>query len=65
MYAFGWRRAPRLIIGFALIVVASLYLGETFIGWATGIVGGVVFVSGTFGLCPACALMGCKVRGPS
>ena len=43
---------------------AGLYLGETPSGWTIAILGVAVFLTGTQGLCLACALSGCKVRYP-
>lgn len=62
MYPTGWRRAPRLIAGMALMLLASFCLGETPLGWATAALGVAVFLSGSVGLCLACALTGCRVK---
>jgi Inner membrane protein YgaP-like, transmembrane domain len=62
MYPTGWRRAPRLIAGLALMLLASFCLGETPLGWATAALGVAVFISGSAGLCLACALTGCRVK---
>lgn len=65
MHVTGWRRAPRLITAFALMLLAVFYFGETPLGWATAALGVAVFISGSVGLCLACALRGCRVRLPS
>lgn len=64
MFPNGWRRAPRLAAGLALMLFANFYLGETALGWTVAILGFAVFLTGTQGLCLACALSGCKVRYP-
>ena len=61
----GWRRVPLLVIGAALMGAANVFLDETPAGWAIGVLGVAVFVSGTIGLCPACALEGCAIRKSS
>jgi hypothetical protein len=65
MFPCGWRRLPRLAAGFALMAFAVLYLGETPLGWAIAILGVAIFLTGTQGLCLACAVTGCKVRYPA
>jgi hypothetical protein len=67
MHPRGWRRAPHLVVALALTLLANFYLGETPLGWALALLGVGFFIYGSAGLCPACALRGCRVepRKPS
>ncbi|MGC1859635.1 MAG: hypothetical protein WA733_00530 [Methylocystis sp.] len=67
MHPRGWRRAPHVMVALALTLVANFYLGETLLGWALALIGVGFFIYGSAGLCPACALRGCRVepRKPS
>ena len=63
-------RAVRILIGFALIVLA-LY-GTPLIGVLSPIVAGILIISaitlvvtGFIGWCPACAMVGRKLKTPS
>ncbi|MGA8171696.1 MAG: hypothetical protein WB816_12820 [Methylocystis sp.] len=58
----GRARAPSLIVALALTLIANFYIGETPLGWAVAVLGLGFFIYGSAGLCPACALRGCKIE---
>ncbi len=62
MAAHGWRRAPYLVVALALTLLANFYIGETPLGWAVALLGVGFFIYGSAGLCPACALRGCRIE---
>lgn len=57
----GWERAVRLLMGVALIAASVAYFGSTTTGWVVGMVGAMAAMSGMFGFCPACAMVGRKL----
>ena len=48
-----------------MYAAAALYIGETPFGWTIAILGVAIFLTGTQGLCLACAIKGCKVGSPA
>jgi hypothetical protein len=53
-----------LAAGFAVMLVANFYIGETPLGWATMIAGIGLYYMGWRGVCPACQAGRCKVAPP-
>lgn len=58
----GWERAARFVMGAGLGVIAVTQYGATPIGYAIGAMGVMAAMSGVLGFCPACALVGRKLR---
>lgn len=50
----------RIVAGLALIAVSLAWLGVTSIGLVLAASGAVGIVTGVFGYCPACAMVGRK-----
>ncbi len=57
----GWERALRVLMGVGLEATAIVHFGSTPMGWAVGAAGAMAAMSGLFGFCPACALVGRKL----
>lgn len=53
-----------LAAGFALMLFANFYIGETPLGWATVITGIGLYAYGWRGVCPACQAGRCRVAPP-
>jgi Protein of unknown function (DUF2892) len=58
----GWERAARFVMGTGLGAVAVTQYAATPIGYAIGAMGVMAAMSGVLGFCPACALVGRKLR---
>ena len=58
----SWERAARFAMGAGLGAVAVTQYGATPIGYAIGAMGVMAAMSGVLGFCPACALVGRKLR---
>jgi hypothetical protein len=58
----GWERAVRMLMGAGLIAAALAYFGPTTVGWAMGLGGATAMLSGLFGFCPACAMVGRRLE---
>lgn len=56
-----WERLLRGAIGAALVIVALLALDGTLAWLAAGAAAGLV-LSGIFGFCPACAMVGRRLK---
>lgn len=50
----------RIVAGLALIAASLVWLGATPIGLVLAVSGAVGIVTGVFGYCPACAMVGRK-----
>lgn len=59
----GWERAVRVVMGAGLIGLSLGHFGPTMTGWAAGLMGAMAALSGLFGFCPACAMVGRKLEG--
>ncbi len=53
-----------LAAGFAMMMFANFYIGETPLGWAVVLAGIGVYYYGWRGVCPACQAGRCKVEPP-
>jgi hypothetical protein len=62
-YVTALPRALYFVGGFALMLFATHFIGETPVGWTVALIGVAAFLYGSRGFCPACAISGC--RAPS
>lgn len=58
----NWERVLRLLAGVGLLVASLMLLGGGWPGWVAGLSGVGLTLSGLFGFCPACAVVGRKLR---
>lgn len=62
----GWERALRIVMGLAALVYAAIGWGTAGFGLAVaiGLMGAMFALTGLFGFCPMCAMVGRKpVKG--
>ncbi|GLI95859.1 hypothetical protein [Methylocystis echinoides] len=59
------KRYAFLTAGFAVILFANFYIGETPLGWATLFAGLGIYYCGWRGVCPACEAGRCGVESHS
>jgi hypothetical protein len=57
-----WERAIRVMMGLGLIAGGLLGLHGGVAGCGLAAMGGMVMVTGFIGFCPACAMVGRKMR---
>jgi hypothetical protein len=58
----NWERVLRLLAGIGLLAASLGLLGGGWQGWGAGLGGVGLTLSGLFGFCPACAMVGRKLR---
>jgi hypothetical protein len=57
-----WERVLRIVTGVAILAGSLAYFGSTPAGWIVGITGAAVMMTGLVGFCPACAMVGRRLR---
>lgn len=57
----GWERVLRSVIGIAGIGFAIVSWGGSMLAVSAGIAGAMMAMTGLFGFCPMCAMMGRKL----
>lgn len=57
----GWERAMRIMLGVACIGFGILNWGGSALAVAVFMTGAMLALTGLFGFCPACALIGRKI----
>jgi hypothetical protein len=57
----GWERAMRIIAGLAVIAWGLLGFPGASLGYVIGASGAVAILTGFFGFCPMCAMVGRKL----
>jgi uncharacterized membrane protein len=60
----GWERAVRTIGGVAMIAYGLLSMPGTMAGYLIAGTGTVAILTGFFGICPMCAMVGRKLPSP-
>jgi hypothetical protein len=60
----GWERAVRTIAGVGMIGYGLFGLPGTTTGYLIAATGAVALLSGFFGFCPMCAMVGRKLPSP-
>lgn len=58
----GWERVLRIVMGVMMLGASIANFGPTTIGWAVGVMGAMAAMSGLFGFCPACAMVGRRLN---
>lgn len=61
---YAWEQVVRFIAGGAMIAVAALMLWGSIWGRLLGLMGVYKILTGVFGYCPACAMIGRKPVEP-
>ncbi|MBN8757901.1 MULTISPECIES: YgaP family membrane protein [Variovorax] len=56
----GWERALRIVMGLASLAFAFMNWGTASVAVAAGLMGAVLALTGLFGFCPMCAMVGRK-----
>lgn len=56
-----WERWLRGVMGVALLIAPIAYLGWSPLGIALGVMGAMGVMTGLFGYCPMCAMVGRKL----
>ena len=56
---FAWEQLLRIVVGLAMVGGGLIYLAG-WPGWLVAVGGGMLAVTGVFGYCPACAMIGRK-----
>ena len=54
----AWEQVARFILGGAMIAMAALLLWDSIGGWLLAGAGLLTALTGVFGFCPACAMVG-------
>ncbi|MGS0742964.1 YgaP family membrane protein [Glaciimonas sp. GG7] len=57
----NWERALRLIMGVMALVFVGMNWGSSDLGIGAGIMGAMLAMTGLFGFCPMCAMVGRKL----
>jgi hypothetical protein len=58
----GWERTLRLVVGVLALAASLMLLGGGWQGWLVGASGAGLVLSGLFGFCPACAMVGRRLK---
>ena len=58
----GWERVLRLIIGMAALAFVWMNWHVSTMAVIAGVVGAMLAMTGMFGFCPACAMVGRKLN---
>ena len=56
----GWERALHIVMGLASLAFAFMNWGTASVAVAAGLMGAVLALTGLFGFCPMCAMVGRK-----
>lgn len=56
---FAWEQVLRIVVGIAM-VGGGLIIMSGWPGWLVAVGGGMLAITGVFGYCPACAMVGRK-----
>lgn len=57
---YAWEQWSRIVLGLALVVIGIFGPPGGWIGWLIAVSGAGLGVTGIFGWCPACAMIGRK-----
>ena len=60
----GWERAMRTIAGVVMILYGLLSMPGTIAGYVIAGTGAVAILTGFFGFCPMCAMVGRRLPSP-
>jgi len=58
----GWERVLRVMMGGAMIAAGVIGLHGGVMGYGLAGMGGMVIITGFIGFCPACAMVGRKLK---
>lgn len=57
----AWERTLRVVVGLAGLVYAALNLGTSPLAVGVGVTAATLAITGLFGFCPMCAMVGRKL----
>ncbi len=57
----SWERILRIVIGLMALVFAAMHWGGSPLAIGAGVVGAMLSMTGLFGFCPMCAMVGRKL----
>ena len=60
----GWERAMRTIAGVVIIAFGLFAMAGTMAGYLIAGAGAVAILTGSFGFCPMCAMVGRRLPAP-
>ena len=60
----GWERAVRTLGGVGMIAYGLMAISGTISGYVTAGAGAVAILTGFFGFCPMCAMVGRRLPSP-
>jgi hypothetical protein len=58
----GWERALRIVMGMAALAFAVLNWNVSGLAVGMGVMGAMLAMTGLFGFCPMCAMVGRKLK---
>ena len=61
---YTWEAALRVVAGLALIVYARVAMPGSLLGYGLAADGAVFALTGAFGFCPMCAMLGRRLKTP-
>lgn len=61
---YQWEQVVRIVLGIAIAVISYVSLPATWFGYLNIASGVFVALTGVFGFCPACALVGRRLKQP-
>ena len=59
---YAWEQMTRLVLGAAMAVWGLFFAGGGLLGYGVAATGLFLAITGVFGFCPACAMVGRKLR---
>jgi len=59
---YAWEQMTRLVLGAAMMAWGLFFSGGSLLGYGVAATGLFLAVTGVFGFCPACAMVGRKLR---
>ena len=57
----AWERVARIVLGLVGLIYAALNLGTSTLAVGVGVTAATLAVTGLFGFCPMCAMVGRKL----
>lgn len=57
----NWERMLRIVMGVMALVFAAMHWGSSGLAVCAGIMGAMLAMTGLFGFCPMCAMVGRKL----
>lgn len=61
----AWEQIVRIVMGIAMVAYGLIAMAGTTAGYGLAAMGLMIGMTGVFGYCPACAMMGRKLDHPT